>query len=101
MNLLTEELLIFQILVQLITAFIATRVYFRDHRKGFLYLVFALYLMVLRRVTAFLAATGIMESVELIDRIVLPFGISLLMLKGMYEIYKFVSPKRTKRKTKS
>lgn len=84
---------IFQIIVQAVAAVYAYKIYsFNRLNKGWIAMIFALILMTLRRVTALLIEVNYLPTltgiISYIDRVILPALISLLLLIGLYVMFR-------------
>ncbi|MCK4327513.1 MAG: hypothetical protein KAW41_03480 [Candidatus Diapherotrites archaeon] len=79
-----------QIVVQLGAAFLAWKITrYTDGIRAWGFIIIALLLMTLRRVTALLLMFGLMpeiEAISIVDKLALPLIISVLMLLGMWDL---------------
>ncbi len=89
MSNLTIDVLVVQILLQSIAAFYVVLSYIHTKHDYLAYLGLAFILMTLRRITALLDITNMWVGVEFLDKVVLPLAITILVLKGSYNLYNF------------
>lgn len=94
-SLLIEEILIFQVILQIMAAGMVTQLYrgwssYSKYRRPTVYIMLALYLMVGRRITAIFDAYDLVASIDIIDKAILPVAISALIVKGIYELKKIL-----------
>jgi ABC-type multidrug transport system fused ATPase/permease subunit len=78
-----------QIIIQAAAAFVGLRAYFALERRSFwLVITIAFTLMTFRRITALLIGLGYSQfDLGIIDRAILPFAISVLLLIGITGVY--------------
>ncbi len=88
-----NSLSVINVIIQFTAAYISYRVYsFNRASKGWLAITGALLLMAIRRVTAFMisydAFGGATQVISTLDRLFLPFTISVLILIGLWSMLK-------------